>query len=178
MLAALKPTRATTPHDSRVASHLVVRAARRLEIVSLTVLILVLILWGLINLLQGRLGDEFRSLHQWVPPMTMIIGSAAMLAIARSRRCMSPTLVRIGLVYEVVMSVALVCAAHLGTFRDADPAILTIERTGLSGVAPLTLFFTVLVPARPREALIALIASASAVPLVYVAQVQAGWAPA
>jgi serine/threonine-protein kinase len=178
VLAALKPTRATTPHDSRVASHLVVRAARRLEIVSFTVLILVLILWGLIKFLQGTLGEEFRSLHQWVPPVTMIVGSAAMVAIARSGRCISPTLIRIGLFYEVVMSVALVCAAYLGTFRDVDPASLTIERTGLSGVAPLTLFFTVLVPARPREALIALIASTSAVPLVYLAQVRIGWAPA
>jgi len=178
VLAALKPTRATTPHDSRVASHLVVRAARRLEIVSLTVLILALILWGLIHFLQGTLGEEFKSLHQWVPPVTIIVGSAAMLAIARSGRCISPTLIRVGLVYEVVMSVALVCAAYLGTFRDVDPASLTIERTGLSGVAPWTLFFTVLVPARPREALIALIASASAVPIVYLAQVREGWAPA
>ncbi len=178
VLAALKPSLATSPHDERVASHLVARAARRLEIVSLTVLVLVLILWGLINLLEGDLAEEFASLHQWAPPVTVIVGSAAMLVIARSQRFTSPTLVRIGLVYEVIISVAMVCAAHLGTFRDADPASLTIDRTGLSGVAPWTLFFTVLVPARPRDALMALAASASAVPLVYLAQVRIGWAPA
>jgi serine/threonine-protein kinase len=40
------------------------------------------------------------------------------------------------------------------------------------------LFFSVLVPVRPREALVALLASAAAVPLVYLIQVPGGRAPA
>jgi serine/threonine-protein kinase len=39
-------------------------------------------------------------------------------------------------------------------------------------------FFTVLVPVRPREALLALLASAAATPALYAAQVRAGAAPA
>ena len=45
-------------------------------------------------------------------------------------------------------------------------------------VVPWTMFFTVLVPARPREALIALVISNAFVPLLYLQQVHIGAAPA
>ena len=164
--------------DQHVASYLVVQAARRLEIVSTLAFAALLLLWLLVHLIQGDLADEFGALHEWAPPIAALAASAAMLLIARSRRWSSSTLVRIGLVYEVVISIAITCAYYLGAFEGMAAGDLTVERIGFGAVAPWTLFFTVLVPARPREALIALIASAGVVPVVYLVQVSIGAAPA
>ena len=164
--------------DQHVASYLVVQAARRLEIVSTLAFAALLLLWLLVHLIQGDLADEFGALHEWAPPIAALAASAAMLLIARSRRWSSSTLVRIGLVYEVVISIAITCAYYLGAFEGMAASDVTVDRIGFSAVAPWTLFYTVLVPARPREALIALIASAGVVPVVYLAQVSIGAAPA
>lgn len=162
----------------RVASHVVSRAARRLEVVSLVTFVAIFVLWFVVNALRGQLATELDSLYQWGPPVTALAASAAMLAAARSRRLHPSSLVRLGLCYEVVVSVALTGAAYLGTFDGLSASDLVLDRVGLSYVAPWTLFFTVLVPAPPREALLALVASASAVPLVYLEQVRVGMAPA
>ena len=164
--------------DQHVASYLVVQAARRLEIVSTLAFAALLLLWLLVHVIQGDLADEFGALHEWAPPIAALAASAAMLLIARSRRWSSSTLVRIGLVYEVVISIAITCAYYLGAFEGMAASDVTVDRIGFSAVAPWTLFYTVLVPARPREALISLIASAGVVPVVYLAQVSIGAAPA
>ena len=52
------------------------------------------------------------------------------------------------------------------------------DSVGLTFVGPWMLLFSVLVPAPPREALAALLASAMAVPLTYLAQVPSQLAPA
>lgn len=166
------------PAGGRVASHVVSRAARRLEVVSLVTFLAIFVLWFVVNVLRGQLATELDSLYQWGPPVTALAASAAMLTAARSRRLRASSLVRLGLGYEVVVSIALTGAAYLGTFDGLSASDLVLDRVGLSYVAPWTLFFTVLVPAPPREALLALVASASAVPLVYLEQVRVGMAPA
>ena len=173
-----KSAAATAPTDQQVASHLVVQAARRLEIVSSVALVAVLLLWLLVNFLEGEIANEFASPAQWAPPIAALTSSAAMLLIARSGRWSSPTLIRIGLVYEVVMSISVACGAYLVAFHGLDASDLTNDRIGFNGVAPWTMFFTVLVPARPREALLALVLSNAFVPLLYLQQVHIGAAPA
>jgi serine/threonine-protein kinase len=168
----------TVPTDPQVASHLVVQAARRLEIVSSVALMAVLLLWLLVNFLEGELPNEFASPLQWAPPIAALTSSALMLLIARSGLWPSATLIRIGLVYEVVMSIALACGAYLVAFQGLHASDLTNDRVGFNGVVPWTMFFTVLVPARPREALVALIVSNGFVPLLYLQQVHVGAAPA
>ena len=169
---------ATVPTDHQVASHLVVEAARRLEIVSSVALVAVLLLWLLVNFFEGEIPNEFASPVQWAPPIAALTSSAAMLLIARSGRWSSATLIRIGLVYEVVMSVSVACGAYLVAFHGLAASDLTNDRIGVNGVVPWTMFFTVLVPARPREALIALVISNAFVPLLYLQQVHIGAAPA
>jgi len=176
--ARRKSSTTTVQTDQQVASHLVVQAARRLEIVSTVALIAVLILWLLVNFLEDELGNEFSSAAQWAPPIAALTSSAAMLLIARSGRWSSATLIRIGLVYEVVVSLSVACGAYLVAFHGLSASDLTNDRIGVNGVVPWTMFFTVLVPARPREALIALVISNGFVPLLYVQQVYAGAAPA
>jgi len=75
------------------------------------------------------------------------------------------------------MSLAVVCGAYFVAFQGLDASDLTDDRIGINGVVPWTMFFTVLVPARPREALIALVISNAFVPLLYVQQVTIGAAP-
>ena len=176
--ARRKWTSTTVPTNQQVASHLVVQAARRLEIVSTVAFGAVLLLWLLVNFLEGELANEFASPLQWAPPIAALASSAAMLLIARSGRWSSATLIRIGLVYEVVMSLSVVCGAYLVAFQGLDAPDLSNDRIGINGVALWTMFFTVLVPARPREALIALVISNAFVPLLYIQQVSIGAAPA
>src|SRR5687767_12586749 len=114
----------TVPTDQQVASHLVVQAARRLEIVSTVAIIAVLLLWLLVNFLEGGLANEFGSAAQWAPPIAALTSSAAMLLIARSGRWSSATLIRIGLVYEVVMSVSVACGDYLVAFQGLDASDL------------------------------------------------------
>ena len=164
--------------ETRMASHLESRAARRLELVCIATIIGLLVLWLGVNALRGELSREFASIYQWAPPAAAVVASWAMLWVARTRRVEPTALVRLGLVYEVVVSGALTGAAYFGAFAGLSADAIWLDRVGLSYVAPWTLFFTVLVPARPREALVALVASASAVPLVYLQQVLVGLAPA
>jgi serine/threonine-protein kinase len=172
------PPSAAASNDERVASRLVDRAVHRLEVVCIAATVSLLVLWLGANAALGRLDDEFRSVHQWFPPTAAIAVSLLVLAVARSGRLRAPTLVRVGLVYQVAMSFAIACGSYLGAFEGVTASDLTADRAGVTYVVPWTLFFTVLVPARPREALLALIASGCAVPLVYLGEVRAGAAPA
>ncbi|MGQ0720423.1 MAG: serine/threonine-protein kinase [Candidatus Eiseniibacteriota bacterium] len=172
------PVASTAASDERVASHLVARAARRLEIVCIAATVSLLVLWLGVVAALGKLGEELASPHQWVPPVSAIAASLAVLALARSGRLAAKTLVRVGLVYEVAVSFAIACGSYLGAFEGVTAGDLTADRAGVTYVVPWTLFFTVLVPARPREALLALIASGTAVPIVYLFEVRAGAAPA
>lgn len=176
--ARRKAATTTVPAEQQVASHLVVQAARRLEIVSTVALIAVVVLWLLVNFFEGEMANEFASPEQWAPPITALTSSAAMLLIARSGRLPHATLIRIGLIYEVVMSISVACGAYLVAFHGLQASDLTNDRIGVNGVVPWTMFFTVLVPARPREALMALVISNAFVPLLYLQQVFVGVAPA
>ncbi len=98
--------------------------------------------------------------------------------MARSGWFSASTMVRVGLVYEVVYGFAITAGSTLGAFRGMRASDFQVDRIGLAHVALWTLFFTVLVPTRPRETLVALIAANSSVPILYLAQVWAGAAPA
>ena len=67
---------------------------------------------------------------------------------------------------------------YIDTFGGLETSFFTFDRIGTSFVGLWMLFFSVLVPARPREALMALLASGATVPLVYLVQVPLGAAPA
>jgi serine/threonine-protein kinase len=172
------PAASAPASDERVASHLVARAARRLEVVCIAAAVSLLVLWLGVVAARGKLVEELASPHQWVPPVSAMAASLAVLALARSGRLAPRTLVRVGLFYEVAVSFAIACGTYLGAFEGVTAGDLTADRAGVTYVVPWTLFFTVLVPARPREALLALIASGTAAPLVYLAEVGRGAAPA
>jgi tRNA A-37 threonylcarbamoyl transferase component Bud32 len=97
---------------------------------------------------------------------------------AHSQQALAPLiLIRLGLVYQVVFSFGLAGGLYVGAFEGVAPDAITFERTGLTFVGLWMMLFAVLVPAAPSEALMALIGSASAVPLIYLAQVPSRMAP-
>jgi serine/threonine-protein kinase len=61
---------------------------------------------------------------------------------------------------------------------DVRAEAIRFDHFGLTFVGPWMMLFSVLVPAAPREALVALLASATAVPLTYLVQVPSLLAPA
>jgi plasmid stabilization system protein ParE len=98
---------------------------------------------------------------QWGPGVIGIILGLLVAAVIRSPRLPVSTAMNLGLVFEIASSYAIAAAEF------ADPQGLEIHRgyLGLSWVAVWVLLFTVVVPTSPRRALLAALASVSAVPV-------------
>ena len=99
---------------------------------------------------------------QWVPGAVAIALALLVSATIGSGRLSPPAAINLGLAFEVVSSYA-IAAVEFG-----DPVMLTEHRgmLGLSWVAVWVVLFTVVVPTSPRRAVLAALASASAVPVV------------
>jgi eukaryotic-like serine/threonine-protein kinase len=162
----------------RVADHLRRQAVRRLEVVAWLTFSIQFVVWLAVNLVQGTLADEFATPLQWPFPIGVMAASVAVGLVARRERLDPATIVRLGLVYQVAITFGIAAGTYVGAFRGVNPDAITFDRTGLTFVGPWMLIFSVLVPAPPREALVTLLASATAVPLIYLAQVPSGMAPA
>ena len=153
------------------------KSAARLRTVAMLLLAVGVTSWALSNLVRGTLRDEFREFGQWGPQVAVWIASFAMYFIA-GRRQLSPTfIVRAGLVYEVVISYCIVFSSSVDGYRGAVAADLVFDRVGLSWVIPWTLFFTVLVQARTRETMVALLLSSMAPAIGYLVEMTAERAP-
>jgi eukaryotic-like serine/threonine-protein kinase len=101
----------------------------------------------------------FESVARWAPG-TLAIGVALAVA-ALVGRASPTTAVVIGLFFEVVSSYGIAVAEFATDPVGLDAATRWV---GLSWVAPWVLSFTIVVPARPHHAVIAALASLSAVP--------------
>jgi serine/threonine-protein kinase len=102
------------------------------------------------------------SLVQWLPSALGIAVALLLALVIRSPRVSLPTAMNLGLAFEIVSSYAIAAAEF------ADPMQLQTHRgfLGLSWVAVWVVLFTVVVPTPPRRALVAALASVSAVPVV------------
>ena len=110
-------------------------------------------------------GDRARFLASallWAPGVIGIVVALIVAAVIRRGDIPLPTVMNAGLAFEVVSSYA-IAAAEFG-----DPQMLETHRgfLGLSWVAIWVVLFTVVVPTSPRRALLASLASVSAVPVV------------
>jgi tRNA A-37 threonylcarbamoyl transferase component Bud32 len=165
-------------NGDRVADHLQQQAVRRLEVVAWLTFAGQLLVWLAVNLVQGTLADEFATPLQWGFPIGVIAASAGVGVLARGKRLDPRTIVRLGLVYQVIVSFGIAAGTYFEAFTGVEPEAIRFDRTGLTFVGPWMLIFSVMVPTPPREALVALLASATAVPLTYLAQVPSRLAPA
>jgi eukaryotic-like serine/threonine-protein kinase len=106
----------------------------------------------------------------WGPGVIGIVVGLTVAAIIRSARLPLPTVMTIGLAFEIASSYAIAAAEF------ADP--LTLEThsgyLGLSWVAVWVLLFTVVVPTSPRRAVLAALASVSSVPVIIGLMIASG----
>jgi serine/threonine-protein kinase len=105
----------------------------------------------------------------WGPGAISIGMAVVVAAVIGSGRVPLPTVMQIGLGFEVVSSYGIAAAEFL-TRDEIDPD----HWFGLSWVAAWTLLFTVVVPTPPRRAVVASLASVSSVPVVLGLALAAG----
>jgi len=153
------------------------QSSRRLQIVSAIAAALMLINWLITNLFQGELVAEFQTPLQWAAPAVMLVSSLVVLVLARSGWLSPAQVVTLGLVYMVVFAFCIPLSQYYNAFAGIDPVYLSGDLIGVSPVALWMLFFTVLVPSKPRHALIALTLSGSAVPVTIALLARYGYAP-
>lgn len=154
------------------------QSSRRLQIVCLSVLILVTTGWAVGNWIEGELAAEFQTPLQWAPPVVMLAASLIVLALARGSWLATSTVITLGLVYQVVISYCIALSQYFNAFRGVRPEFISGDLVGVSAVALWMLFFTVLVPSKPRNALIALTLSGAAAPVTIGFLASFGNAPA
>jgi serine/threonine-protein kinase len=104
----------------------------------------------------------FSSPLQWVPAVVGILLGLFVGAAIGLKRVQLHTTMALGLVFEVVSSYTIAAAEF------ADPSQIEMHSgfLGLSWVAVWVVLFTVVVPTAPRHAVLAALASVSAVPVV------------
>ncbi len=153
------------------------QSSRRLQVVCAVAASFLVIYWLIANRLQGELAAEFQDPAQWAAPAIMLTASLVVLVLARSRWLSPSAIVTVGLIYMVVFSFCIPLSEYYNAFVGIDPQYLSTDLVGLSGVAIWMLFFTVLVPSKPRHALIALTLSGSAVPITVALLARYGNAP-
>jgi serine/threonine-protein kinase len=102
------------------------------------------------------------SVVQWGPAVLGIAVALLVVAVLRSPRLSPQAAMNVGLAFEIASSYAIAAAEF------ADPMGLEMHRgfMGLSWVAVWVVLFTVVVPTAPRRAVLAALASVSAVPVV------------
>ena len=142
---------------------LLTQSASRLRIVALLYAFVYLMAGVLPGLLFAQGRAEMRaSPLLWIPGAVAIVAALVVAAVIGSGRVRLPTVMRIGLVFEIVSSYAIVA----GEF--ADPRMLDTHSgfLGLSWVAVWVVLFTIVVPTTPHRAALVALASVSAVPVV------------
>ncbi len=154
------------------------QATRRIPLVCLTIAAGFGLGWLGTTTFAGDLPAEFSDFFQWGPPTIVIVTSLALFAVARRNWLAPNTLVNLGLVYEVLVSHALALTQYWGAFQGMLPEEINRDRIGWGVVALFMIVYTALVPTVPRRAVLALIASAASVPIVYLVSVSIGEAPA
>jgi serine/threonine-protein kinase len=166
-----------TPSSKDLPPSLLRLAVRRVQIICGVILILMFIGWFLTNLLEGQLTHEFKRVGEWGPAVFIIASSFAMFGLARANRIPPSKVLGIALVYEVAISWGIAFSEYYDTFQNMPANLMESDLVGLTTVALWIVFFTVMVPAPPGRALVALLLSAISVPVVYVLEVRAGRAP-
>lgn len=140
---------------------------------------LTIVIWIVPQIFQNNLAHEFSSVVWWGPESLVIGVSLIVYVISRREHVTIDSVLTLALLYQVVVSFAIAFAQYWGRFDDNAlvDVVLLDDLLGFSYVAEWMLFFTVFVPNRPRSALVALLASATAVPIVYLLASNFGDAP-
>ena len=98
----------------------------------------------------------------WIPGTTAILLALLIAALVSAGRLPLPAVMTVGLTFEVVGSYGIAAAEFVS---QAGAVELKGRLVGLSWVAVWTMLFTIVVPTRPGRAVLAALASVSAVPV-------------
>jgi serine/threonine-protein kinase len=164
----LRPQEAQRGSSARLSASglpadLVSQSAARLRILAL-VYASVFFLAGFFPALltaQDR-AHVFATFTRWGPGVISIAVSLLVALVIRNPRVSLSATIYIGLVFEVMSSYGIAAAE----FLDPSGLNMQVRWFGLSWVAVWVLLFTVVVPTTPRRAVVAALASVSAVPVV------------
>ena len=116
----------------------------------------------------GGLTERFRDPLDWVPSVTSIALGIAVAVLVSRRRMSWQAQLTLGLVFEVLSSYGIALAQYLQVPDIAVQTPMVLHMLSPSWVAIWMMVFSVVVPAPPGRALVALLASASA-PAVVIA---------
>jgi eukaryotic-like serine/threonine-protein kinase len=113
------------------------------------------------EILTGRFQRIFAAPVDWIPSVASILIGLMVAAIAASPRVSWLTKMHVGLVFEVLGSYGIALAMYLGIEQYASMPMLFFGLSP-SWVAVWMIVYSIVVPAPPMKALLALLASASA----------------
>jgi eukaryotic-like serine/threonine-protein kinase len=141
------------------------QVARRLRLVALTYSLAFFCADLVPPLAMGEIGMRFASPGHWVPTVASIVMGLLVAGLVSRARMSWEAKLNIGLVFEVASSYGIALAQyHFLPGVARTPVVLYVLSP--SWVAIWMIVFSIVVPAPPRKALLALIASASAPPVV------------
>jgi len=162
------------PPSDALPADLLADAARRLGAVSAVYAIVFFLANIGIPLAHGQIGEIFEHLRGWLPATISISTALVVLAISRNPHFSRPTLIRIGLLFEVAGSYGIAFAEFWGIYSDYPRTAENIDFFGLSWVAVWIMSFSVIAPTRPRYSLLAALAAASSVPVTLLLSMRHG----
>jgi len=110
---------------------------------------------------MGSLAERFRKPSDWVPTVASILTGLAVAALASSPRMTWRGKLRLGLVFEVLGSYGIALSMYVGAERFASTPVVFFALSP-SWVAIWMILYSIVVPAPPGKALLAMLASASA----------------
>jgi len=114
-----------------------------------------------------HVAHHFANLARWAPGVLSITLALVVAVLCGMPRISDQALLGIGLVFEVVASFGIAATEYSQFYAPIQVGPGDFGGVGLSWVAVWILLFTVVIPTPPRKALIAALASASAVPLTF-----------
>ena len=153
------------------------KASKRLQIICAVLFLTLAFTWLGANWTEGQLAGEFTDPFQWVPGTTMMAAALVVFFLVRSPRLSPAAVIVVGLVFQVVVSFCIPISHMYGAYYGLEAGRLTSDLVGMSSVTVWILFFTVVFPSPPRQALIALALSGSAVPVTAALLIRYGDMP-
>ncbi|MDH5549004.1 MAG: serine/threonine protein kinase [Gemmatimonadota bacterium] len=149
---------ATLPDD------LVIRSAKRLRALAL-VYAFVFFMSSFSQAVFFADLSEFESFHDWGPSAISILVALVVAWVTTRPQLTTRMLMTVGLTFAVVGSFGIAMAQYWGVYEGLTYQMDHLEIAGLSWVAPWVMLFSIVIPAKPGKALIATVASVSAVPI-------------
>ena len=150
------------------------KAAGRLRVVALVFSFGFLIANFVPPLFDPTARRVFESVQGWGPGVASIVLGLIVAGLASTPRIPPQMLMNIGMVFGVVGSFGIAAASYWGIYAGLEYNMEHLDLLDPGYVAPWIIAYTVLIPNRPRRALVAGLISASSVPIMWLLTVKFG----